>query len=177
MTRAESVGPEPKRALTDPEARALASSVRWRIIYLCDHEPLTNRAIAEALEMPPATTLHHVRTLRDTGFLEALPARRGNRGAKEIPYRTTDKLTNTNVGDVTDPVIGAFTTAFGQAPLSERTLLHGTLMLTAEEMSELTHRIDDLVLEYDNRPRQPESREWGILVASHPARHVARRQS
>ncbi|MQA14353.1 MAG: ArsR family transcriptional regulator [Pseudonocardiaceae bacterium] len=37
----------------------------------------------------PATTLHHVRRLTGMELLEALPARRGNRGAREIPYRAT----------------------------------------------------------------------------------------
>src|SRR3954449_12893350 len=74
---------------TDAEPRALASELRLRIIRLAMDEALTNREIAERLGRNPATTLHHVRTLVDTGFLDAQPVRRGTRGAREIPYRAT----------------------------------------------------------------------------------------
>ncbi len=67
----------------------MASAVRLRIIRLTRLEPLTNARIAARLGRDPATTLHHVRRLVRHGFLEALPARRGTRGAKEIPYRAT----------------------------------------------------------------------------------------
>jgi hypothetical protein len=81
--------PRSRRAPTEAESAALASTVRLRIIRMTGVEPLTNAQIAELLGRDPATTLHHVRKLVRNGFLEALPARRGARGAKEIPYRST----------------------------------------------------------------------------------------
>ena len=42
---------------------------------------LANKEIAQRLDRDPATTLYHVRKLVDTGFLVALPVRRGVRGA------------------------------------------------------------------------------------------------
>ena len=74
---------------TDEEARALASALRMRILRVCLSEPQTNKEIATILGRHPATTLHHVRLLTRTGFLAAQPARRGARGAKEIPYLAT----------------------------------------------------------------------------------------
>src|SRR3954471_21042890 len=79
----------PRRPPTEAEAATLASTVRLRIIRMTRVEPLTNRQIADLLDRDPATTLHHVRKLVRHGFLEPLPARRGARGAKEIPYRAT----------------------------------------------------------------------------------------
>ena len=76
---------------TDAEARALASTLRMRILRVCLNEPRTNKEIAERLGRDPATILHHVRRLVDTGFLEALPPRRGARGSREIPYVATGK--------------------------------------------------------------------------------------
>src|SRR3954466_2542635 len=80
-----------KRRATDAEARALASAVRLRILRLCLHEALTNKEIAARLGRNPATVLHHVRTLVDTGFLAPGEERRGARGAREVPYRATGK--------------------------------------------------------------------------------------
>jgi len=51
-----------------------------RILRLCLDDALTNKEIAQRLQRDPASVLHHVRTLVDTGFLEALPARRGRAG-------------------------------------------------------------------------------------------------
>ena len=75
----------------DADARALASTVRLRILRLCLDEPLTNREIADRLAKNPATVLHHVRTLVDRGFLAADPVRRGARGSREVPDRATRK--------------------------------------------------------------------------------------
>ena len=72
-----------KRRATDAEYRALASAVRLRILRLCRAEALTNKELAERLGRNPATVLHHVRTLVDTGFLAAEPVRRGTRGSRE----------------------------------------------------------------------------------------------
>ena len=87
MTSGEPV----RRQATDAEAKALASSLRLRILRMCLDEPLTNAQIAGRLGRDPATVLHHVRTLTGTGFLEALPAQKGNRGARSVPYRATGK--------------------------------------------------------------------------------------
>jgi DNA-binding transcriptional ArsR family regulator len=75
----------------DADARALASTLRLRILRLCLDEPLTNREIAARLGKNPATVLHHVRTLVDRGFLAAQPVRRGTRGAREVPYLATKR--------------------------------------------------------------------------------------
>jgi predicted ArsR family transcriptional regulator len=81
----------PRRPATDAEAKALASSLRVRILRMCLDEPMTNAQIAERLGRPPASVLHHVRTLTATGFLEALPAEEGPRGSRPVPYRATRK--------------------------------------------------------------------------------------
>jgi DNA-binding transcriptional ArsR family regulator len=78
-----------RRPATRAEARALAHPLRLRILRLCLDEALTNRELAERLRAEPATVLYHVRTLVRTGFLVAEAERRGRRGAREIPYRST----------------------------------------------------------------------------------------
>jgi DNA-binding transcriptional ArsR family regulator len=82
---------EERRRATDAGARALASAVRLRILRLCRDTALTDKELAARLDRNPATVLHHVRTLLQTGFLAAEPERRGPRGAREVPYRATGK--------------------------------------------------------------------------------------
>lgn len=159
-----------KPRATDAEARALASAVRWRILRLVADEGLTNRQIADELEMNPATTLHHVRTLVDTGFVEAMEARRGRRGAREIPYRATGKTRNIDAGDITNPLIEAFLAEFSPTPIEQRTLMRAALTLSPEEMDEFVDKVGDLVEDFRQRPRAPDAKPWGVFVATHPSR-------
>jgi DNA-binding transcriptional ArsR family regulator len=82
---------ERKRAATPAEFKALAHPLRLRILRLCLHDALTNKELADRLRKDPATTLHHVRMLLDTGFLAPDRVRTGSRGALEKPYRATGK--------------------------------------------------------------------------------------
>ena len=78
-----------RRPPTDAEARALASVVRQQILRLTATEELTNRQLADRLDVDPATALYHLRILVDAGLVEQLPPRKGLRGAREKPYRST----------------------------------------------------------------------------------------
>ncbi len=67
----------------------MAAPVRWRILALCRHDALTNKELADQLDVNSGSMLHHVRTLVAAGLLESLTTRRGARNAVEIPYRST----------------------------------------------------------------------------------------
>jgi len=95
-----------RRPATAAEARALSHPLRLRILRLCLDEALTNRALADRLGQDPATVLHHVRTLVRTGFLAPDAVRRGRRGAREIPYRSTGKSWTLDVGGADDTAAG-----------------------------------------------------------------------
>lgn len=173
MTAAEQ--PPPGRAAgherhdaTEAEAKALASGVRLRILRVTLDEPLTNREIADALDLNPATCLHHVRTLVDTGFLEALAPRRGRRGAREIPYRATGKswYVNTTVG--TGAMLEAFLAEVRQLPPEHHAMTRLGLRLSPEDLEEFRNRLHALVTEYHDRPRDPDAEPWSLFVALHP---------
>lgn len=169
-----------RRDATDAEAKALASSVRLRILRLCLNEALTNREIAEALDLNPATALHHVRMLADTGFLEAQEVRRGRRGAREIPYLASGKSWFIDAGDVTNPMIDAFSAEFSAAPYEERTMSRLAAMLTAEEVDEFRQRLEDLLEDFRSRNSAARSdgagtREWAVFVAMHPSARTSSR--
>lgn len=158
-----------RRPATEAEAQALASAVRIRILRLCLGEVLTNKEIAQRLGRDPASVLHHVRRLVDTGFLEALPARRGTRGAREIPYRATGKSWTLRVGDPAEK--GAMLEAF----LDELADAGGELVdasrfgvrLRPEDRAELSRRITAVFDEFVRRPPDPDGEWWSVFFAMH----------
>ncbi|GAB3363153.1 winged helix-turn-helix domain-containing protein [Modestobacter lapidis] len=161
-----------RRSATDAEARALASAVRLRILRLCLDGALTNREIATRLGRNPATVLHHVRTLVDTGFLAPEPERRGVRGAREVPYRATGKSWLMDVDDrpaaARDPLLAAFleeVAAVGEARLESSRL---GLRLAAGELEEFRRRLHALLDEYARRPPDPGGDKWSVYFGMHP---------
>jgi predicted ArsR family transcriptional regulator len=177
MTEPESTGGPPRivgerRRATDAEARALASAVRLRILRLCLDQPLTNKEIAARLDRNPATVLHHVRTLVDTGFLVAEPVRRGTRGAREVPYRATGKswLMDGAGGPAPgrDPALAAFLAelaAVGEHRLESTRL---GLRLSAADRADLGRRLHELLDEYARRPADPDGEKWSLYLGMHP---------
>jgi len=161
-----------KRRATDAEYRAIASPLRLRILRLCASESLTNQDIAARLGRNPATVLHHVRTLVDTGFLQALPVRRGTRGSREGPYRATGKSWLMDVDDrpppAHDPMLAAFLEEVGE--VGERHLQSSRLglQLPAEDLEEFRQRLHGLLDEYARRPRDPGGKRWSLYLGMHP---------
>lgn len=161
-----------RRPATEAQARALASGTRLRILRLCLSEALTNKEIAGRLRRHPASVLHHVRTLVDTGFLVAEPVRRGSRGAREVPYRATGLSWKVDLGDRlqgrTDPLLEAFldeVAAVGQSRLQSTRL---GLRLPAEEIEEFRARLQQLFDEVARRPMDPVGERWSIYLGMHP---------
>ncbi len=161
-----------RRRATDAEYRAIASAVRLRILRLTLGEALTNKELAERLGRNPATVLHHVRTLVDTGFLEALPARRGTRGSREVPYRATGKSWLMDFDDRPaprrDPLLAAFleeVATVGEEHLQSSRL---GLRLSAADLEEFLQRLHGLLDEYARRPSDPSGPRWSVYVGMHP---------
>jgi predicted ArsR family transcriptional regulator len=161
-----------RRPATDAEARALASAVRLRILRLCLTDALTNRELAERLDRNPATVLHHVRTLVDTGFLEVQPVRRGTRGSREVPYRATGKSWLMDVGDRPPPPRDAMLAAFLEevAGVGERRLESSRLglRLPPGQLAEFRERLHALLDEYARRPADPDGERWSVYIGMHP---------
>ncbi len=161
-----------RRPATDAQARALASGTRLRILRLCLSEALTNKEIATRLGKHPASVLHHVRTLVDTGFLADEPVRRGSRGAREVPYRATGLSWLVELGDrsqgQTDALLEAFleeVASVGQKQLQSTRL---GLRLPTDEIEELRQRLQELFDEFAHRPIDPEGQRWSIYLGMHP---------
>lgn len=153
----------------DADARALASTLRLRILRLCLDEPRTNREIAVALDRNPATVLHHVRTLVDRGFLVAQPVRRGTRGSREVPYRATGRtwqLRDDQPG-MGRTLLNAF---FEEVALVDPDTVNLTrlgLRLDANGYAELVARLGELADEFAARPAIPGGTAYSLFVAVH----------
>ena len=162
-----------RRPATRAEARALAHPLRLRIIRLCLDEALTNREIADRLGQQPATVLYHVRTLVKTGFLVAEAERRGRRGTREIPYRSTRKSWGLSLppdlaGNVA--VIDAARAEIVDAgPEAVVQLVRLGIRLRAEKLEEIDRRLGELINEA-LAADDPDGDPIGILLAVHRRR-------
>ena len=158
-----------RRRATDEEARALASALRMRILRVCLHEAHTNKEIAATLGKDPATILHHVRRLVDTGFLEAQPVRRGTRGSREIPYLATGKSWRLETPAKDRVLVDAFLDEIAQVPAHELETARLGMRLTTEVKDEFLERLGELLEQY--RARSDAERTgpaWSVFFALHP---------
>lgn len=168
------MGPWVRRLADDAEARALASGLRLQILRLTLRESLTNKEIAERLDRNPASVLHHVRTLLATGFLVPDGERRGQRGARELPYRATGKSWYMITEVSGRPILDAFLAEVAHVPAAELETSRLGLTLNAEHRRELGQRLDDVLREFADRPSDPDGEPWSVFLALHPERRRAR---
>jgi predicted ArsR family transcriptional regulator len=165
-----------RRQATEAEAKALASAIRLRIIRACLDEPLTNQQIAGRLGANPATTLHHVRKLVETGFLVPQPERRGSRGSREIPYLGTGKSWTLNVRDgdaraSDQAMVDAFLQEIALVGEHRQVAMSRLgLRLTAAEYEELVSRMTALLDELASRRggASPDARPYSLFFSLHP---------
>jgi predicted ArsR family transcriptional regulator len=168
----------PRRPATEAEARALASTLRLRILRLCLDDALTNKEIAQRLGRNPGSVLHHVRRLADTGFLVALPERQGSRGSREIPYQATRKswelsgLTERLPGlpPPSQVILQTFLEELAEAGGEMGDASRLALTLTAEHLEEFTERIGGILDEFAARPPDPGGTRWSVFFAMHEDR-------
>jgi len=164
-----------KRRADEAEAKALASPLRLRILRIALHEPRTNKEIAAALGRNPASVLHHVRTLVDTGFLIEQPRRRGQRGSRELPYLASGKSLYMEIGD--DLRVGdqdlLLTTFLEEVRGLPAGLLDSNRLgfrLKEADRERLLDRFQDLIKEIAAMPSDPEGEPWSIYLGIHPER-------
>ncbi|HEX5588295.1 MAG TPA: winged helix-turn-helix domain-containing protein, partial [Acidimicrobiia bacterium] len=172
MARAKTTHQGTKRRVATPaEIRALSHPDRLRIIRLTYDAELTNKELAERLGRDPASTLHHVRTLVGTGFIAPQEPRRGARGAKEIPYRSTGKSWTLDIGEASDDqalvVIDAFRTELLESPPEDRRWARLALRVSPERRAELEARLFELVEEAASWGPDDEGEPWALFVALH----------
>ncbi|WP_418907026.1 helix-turn-helix domain-containing protein [Glutamicibacter endophyticus] len=157
----------PTDEMIQARARALSSPLRLRILRLCLHEPRTNKEIADILQLNPATSLHHVRTLVSSGFLEALEARKGNRGAKEVPYRSTRQSWGTRIPDAAPLLVETFLQEIDGLDAQEIQVMRVGLKLSEQTQKEMLGRIRAVVEDYAMREPEPGGVATSLFLAHH----------
>jgi DNA-binding MarR family transcriptional regulator len=157
-----------RRQATDEEAKALASSLRLRILRICLGEGHTNKEIAGILGRDPASTLHHIRTLVRTGFLRPQPERRGTRGAREIPYLATKKSWRLSTPAMDRSMLDTFLEEVALVPAAEVDTTRMGLRLPPAEMAEFRTRLRGLLDDFASRPGDPSAPAWSVFLMVHP---------
>jgi DNA-binding transcriptional ArsR family regulator len=162
-----------RRPADEAEAKAMASPLRLRILRITLHEPHTNKEIAEALGRNPASVLHHVRTLVDTGFLIEQPRRRGQRGSRELPYLASGKTwyldtgESLTVGDQ-DLLLATFLEEVRGLPPGALDSARLGFRLKAADRERVLARFQDLLKEIAEMPSDPDGEAWSIFLGIHP---------
>ena len=163
-----------RRPADEAEAKALASPLRLRILRLALHEPRTNKEMAEALGRDPASALHHVRTLVDTGFLIEQPPRRGPRGSRERPYLASGKSFYVYRADGEPDIAGrdllleTFLQEIAGLPPGSLDSTRLGFRLTREDREDVQRRLQDLMDDIARMPSDPDGEPWSIYLAVHP---------
>ena len=157
-----------RRPASDEEARALASSLRLRILRICLGEARTNKEIAQLLGRDPASILHHTRTLVRTGFLEAGPERRGARGAREIPYLSTKKSWRLSSPAMDRSMLDTFLEELALVPAEQVDAARLGLRPSPADMQEFRTRLRELLDDFANRADDPTAPAWSVFLAVHP---------
>jgi DNA-binding MarR family transcriptional regulator len=156
-----------RRPATDEEAKALASSLRLRILRI-GLDGHTNKEIAETLGRDPASILHHVRTLVRTGFLEPQEERRGARGAREIPYLATKKSWRLATPAMDRSMLDTFLEEVALVPAADLDMARLGLRLSPADMAEFRARLRGLLDEFADRPDDPSAPAWSVFLTLHP---------
>jgi DNA-binding transcriptional ArsR family regulator len=144
-----------RRPATVKEAKAMAHPLRVRMVRLCGQYELTNKQLADRLDIDPGTAHYHVKQLVDAGFLEPAPVRTGESGALEKPYRSTGRswwLSDAlDAADLDAPFgpVEAFQQELAEAgPTSIATYARFSLHLSPDDVAELDRRIVAVLDEY-----------------------------
>lgn len=168
-------GELPRQVATPQQAAALASAVRLRMLRMTYYQPLTNQELAVRLGRDPATTLHHVRKLVASGLLQALAPRRGTRGAKEIPYRSTglswalDSASDAEEAAVGEAILEAFLAEAADVGVEQLSQTRLALRLDDEQLQEFRSRLYGLLTEFASRPVQPQADGTAVYLVLYPS--------
>lgn len=157
-----------RRPATDAEAKALASTLRLRILRICVGDAHTNKEIAARLRRDPASILHHVRTLVRNGFLEPQEKRVLPGGGREIPYLATKKSWRISSPAQDRAMVDTFLEELALVPAADVDSARLGLRLSPADMAEFRLGLRTLLDDFADRPHDPSAPAWSVFVSVHP---------
>lgn len=157
--------------------RAIGSPLRLRVLRLCAFESRTNKELAELLGVNPGTMLHHVRTLVQTGFLEAEPERSGAQGAREVPYRATGLSWRMPLPERSRVLVEVFLQQIENVDPDQLDTSWLGLKLNDEHKREFQSRLHDLLVEFKERGSDADGEAYSVFTAFHPDLNPSREPS
>lgn len=176
--------PPSSRRLTEAaDLKALAHPLRMELLgHLVLHGPATATELAQALGESPSNCSWHLRKLAEHQFVEEAPAVAGRRRPwKAIAAGLSwDDEADSDTGaagrELTEALLArelerlrASREAADQQPPEWRrvgTVTQAATWLTAQEATELSARIEELMLSYNERVADPASRPEGARLVS-----------
>jgi DNA-binding transcriptional ArsR family regulator len=167
------------RQPTPEQIKAVANSLRLRILRLCGDREWTNKELADRLQRDPATILHHLKLLVAAGLIEPVGVRQGPSGAYEKPYRSTGLSWHLSFETAADDEEGAGEVAMlaafrqelaeaGHDSIAELTRFH--LHLDGDDLASFVERVKEVIQEYvadDDARREQGAPDHGGLFALH----------
>jgi predicted ArsR family transcriptional regulator len=163
-----------RRQATPDEFKAMAHPLRLRILRLCLHDAMTNKELAQRLGKDPATVLHHVRMLVETGFLAPEVVRTGARGALEKPYRATGKSWVLSAATPEQEMVerlAVLDALKGELmEIGSDDVLDGArlgVQLSAGRAKRYQARIEKLIADLAAEPDEPNGERFGFYVTWH----------
>lgn len=145
--------------------RALSSPLRLRILRLCLHQPRTNKEIAELLDINPASSLYHVRTLVRTGLLLAQERRKGKRGAIEVPYLASQEPGP--VANASPILVQTFLQEIKGLQPSELEVWRLGVKFNAVRRAEMMAKLRAVLEEYQDLPADDDGEATSLMIAHH----------
>jgi DNA-binding transcriptional ArsR family regulator len=147
--------------------RALSSPLRLRILRLCLHQSRTNKEIAELLDINPASSLHHVRTLVRTGLLLAQERRKGKRGATEVPYLASQEFGLAPVANVSAILVETFLQEIKGLQPKDMEVWRLGVKFNAVRREEMLAKLRAVLEEYRDLPADDDGEATSLMIAHH----------
>src|SRR5690349_3035484 len=173
---------------TIEQLRAIADTLRIRIIDLLEKQPMTVTQLAERLHLAPAKVHYHVRELERVGLLQLVETREKGgileKYYQPIAYNISvmeSLLMSSEHSDEGLSIINSYFSQFQrdlqrslrqaieeQEKRHQITLSFTYLFLTSEESEQLARQINELLIPYEKRRGIEGEREISGLIAMYP---------
>lgn len=167
----------PKLVLTtEHQLKALADSLRSRILVLLQHQPATTKQIAERLGAVPGTVGHHLQVLEEAGLVQVV-ARRIVHGIVAKYYTRTARIffmefppevTGASSIDLTLLMDARNELAESLGTIGDRAVLEGGFphaRLSAERAQVYSQRLSAIFEDLMNEPPDPNGQVYGLSAS------------